>query len=200
MKDKIIGTIGAIMLVIGVSAIAVILIGYSSAMEQVALNEELQEEITTLEYETKVLREVVREKVNQEKEMMLNIEQLEEKVEGLKEDKASPQATPTRGGVARVTMYSPHDDRNGINSEGDPNITATGMQSGPDVIAVDPREIPYGSKVRVEGFDRTFIAGDTGGAMRNYDGVAIDIYTRNYDDALRFGIQYLEYTIVGEVE
>lgn len=97
-------------------------------------------------------------------------------------------------------MYSPHDDRNGINSEGDPNITSTGMQSGPTVIAVDPSKIPYGSKVEVEGFNRTFIAGDTGGALRNYGGVAIDVYSKTYDNAMKFGVQYLEYKIVEEAD
>lgn len=98
--------------------------------------------------------------------------------------------------VAKVTAYSPLDDVNGINSSGNPSITSTGMTVSRGVVAVDPRKIPYGTKLKIEGFNRTFIAGDTGGALRNYDGYAIDIFKQTYDDALRFGVQYLEVTVI----
>ncbi len=91
--------------------------------------------------------------------------------------------------VARITMYSPLDDRNGINSQGDPRVTASGMPSGPTVVAVDPKKIPYGTRLRIEGFDRTFIAGDTGASMRNYDGIAIDVYADCFEAAMAFGVQ-----------
>ena len=100
--------------------------------------------------------------------------------------------------MAKVTAYSPLDDRNGINSSGNPRVTATGMLVSRGVVAVDPRKIPYGTKLKIEGFDRIFIAGDTGGALRNYDGYAIDLFHHSYDEALKFGVQYLEVTIIEE--
>ena len=112
-------------------------------------------------------------------ELLNRINELEEELEDIK----------SRMHTARITMYSPLDDRNGINSEGDPNITASGMRSGPNVVAVDPRRIPYGTRLKIEGFERTFVAGDTGGAMRNYNGIAIDVYTSSFDTAMAFGVQ-----------
>jgi 3D (Asp-Asp-Asp) domain-containing protein len=51
---------------------------------------------------------------------------------------------------------------------------------------VDPRVIPLGTKLRIEGFTETFVAEDTGGAIR---GNHIDIYFPDRASALRFGIQ-----------
>ena len=52
-------------------------------------------------------------------------------------------------------------------------------------IAVDPRVIPYGSKVVING--RTYIAHDTGGGI---NGNRIDVYFNNHQEALNFGVQY----------
>jgi len=100
--------------------------------------------------------------------------------------------------TAKVTAYSPLDDVNGINSSGDPTVTATGMQVSRSTVAVDPRKIPYGTKLKIEGFDRTFIAADTGGALRSYKGYAIDIVKPTYNQAIDFGVQYLEVKIIEE--
>lgn len=66
-------------------------------------------------------------------------------------------------------------------------ITATGidLRSNPNqkVIAVDPRVIPLGTKVYVEGYGYA-IAGDTGGAIK---GNRIDLFIPNLSEALEFG-------------
>ncbi len=66
-------------------------------------------------------------------------------------------------------------------------ITATGidLRSNPGlkVIAVDPRVVPLGSKVWVEGYGYA-IAGDTGGAIK---GMKIDLFMASRDNALAFG-------------
>ncbi|MBT2583828.1 DUF348 domain-containing protein [Planococcus sp. ISL-109] len=66
-------------------------------------------------------------------------------------------------------------------------ITATGINlkanPGLKVIAVDPRVIPLGSKVWVEGYGNA-IAGDTGGAIK---GNKIDLFMPNRADAIAFG-------------
>ena len=58
-------------------------------------------------------------------------------------------------------------------------------------IAVDPRVIPYGSNVVING--HTYTAHDTGGAI---NGNRIDVYFDNHQEALNFGVQYAEVFIV----
>lgn len=66
-------------------------------------------------------------------------------------------------------------------------ITSTGinLKKNPDlkVIAVDPRVIPLGSKVYVEGYGYA-IAGDTGGAIK---GNKIDVFIPTKSGALNWG-------------
>ncbi len=68
---------------------------------------------------------------------------------------------------------------------GDPGygITASGMQVRHGVVAVDPRVIPLGTKLYVEGYGEA-IAADTGGAIK---GNKIDLFYHDLGDALRFG-------------
>lgn len=55
-------------------------------------------------------------------------------------------------------------------------------------IAVDPRVIPYGSQVHIDGYG-TYIAEDTGGAIKNN---RIDVYFNNHTEALNFGVRYAD--------
>ena len=84
-----------------------------------------------------------------------------------------------------ATFYSPHDDRNGLSSSGNPDETALGYQAGPGCYAVDFDVIPAHALMFVEG-EGWGIAGDTGGAIR---GKRIDIYRGSYDLAMRGGRQ-----------
>ena len=166
---------------------------YSSHIKAQALLRAQQNDLSECQAEKEVLirqTEFMAEELFKQEMLSYELPKIEKPVQ---ESTQEVYKKPTR--TARITMYSPHDDRNGINSEGDPNITATGMQSGPTVAAVDPEKIPYGTRFKIEGFDRTFIAGDTGSALRNYDGVAIDVYTESFDDAMEFGVQYREVKI-----
>lgn len=64
------------------------------------------------------------------------------------------------------------------------NVTATGTTPTANrTIAVDPKVIPYGSKVRIEGYG-TYIAEDCGGAVK---GNIIDIYIPGYENCINFG-------------
>lgn len=69
-------------------------------------------------------------------------------------------------------------------------ITATGTQATQGrTIAVDPRDIPYGSRVVVifaDGRQHAYIAEDTGGAIREK---RIDIFFDSHTEALQFGVQ-----------
>lgn len=54
-------------------------------------------------------------------------------------------------------------------------------------IAVDPRLIKLGSKVRMN--DREYIAEDTGGAIK---GKRIDLFVDSHSEAMRFGKKLIE--------
>lgn len=73
-------------------------------------------------------------------------------------------------------------------------ITSTGRrpQAG-RTIAVDPRVIPYGSKVYIPYFGKTFIAEDCGGGIK---GNKIDIFMRSNKECNRFGVKYLTIQIL----
>ncbi|WP_085508609.1 LysM peptidoglycan-binding and 3D domain-containing protein [Thalassobacillus devorans] len=82
------------------------------------------------------------------------------------------------------------------NCTGCSGVTYTGidLNANPDkkVIAVDPNVIPLGSEVYVEGYGRA-VAGDIGGAIK---GNKIDIFMPDRSDALEFGVQNVEVTIL----
>lgn len=70
-------------------------------------------------------------------------------------------------------------------------ITSTGRRAQPGVVAVDPREIPYGTKLYIVSSDNKYvygyaIAGDTGGFIYNSTTV-VDLYIRGYDACKQFG-------------
>lgn len=61
--------------------------------------------------------------------------------------------------------------------------TAMGLRAGYGVVAVDPKVIPLGSKLYIEGYGFA-VAGDTGGAIK---GRRIDLGFGTYPEAIRFG-------------
>lgn len=91
--------------------------------------------------------------------------------------------------VARMkcTFYTGSPDEGG-------SITALGTSVTPwYTVAVDPRVIPLGSKIRIEGFDGVFYCADTGGAIK---GNIIDIAVGSKSEANRLGVQYRNVYIV----
>ncbi|ATP39178.1 peptidoglycan-binding protein [Solibacillus sp. R5-41] len=60
------------------------------------------------------------------------------------------------------------------------------------VIAVDPRVIPLGTKVWVEGYGEA-IAGDTGGAIK---GNKIDVFIPSYDNAMAWGVKTVKLKVL----
>ena len=93
-------------------------------------------------------------------------------------------------GKFTATAYSPFDNVSGIENDGNPNYTATGTYPDWGTFAVNPKTIPYGSKMIVIGKD--FVehgtALDTGGTMRRYN-YWIDLYRDHYWETLDFGVQ-----------
>lgn len=97
---------------------------------------------------------------------------------------ATTRGSPKQGkliGTFEATAYCPCTKCCGANAKG---ITASGTKVQANrTIAVDPKIIPLGSKVHIEGFG-DYIAEDTGGAIKGYK---IDIYFQTHQDALNFG-------------
>ena len=88
----------------------------------------------------------------------------------------------------RCTAYCPCSSCCG-KSDG---ITATGTKATEGrTIAVDPNYIPYGTEVIIDG--HKYVAGDCGGVIK---GNRIDIYFDSHQEALNFGVQYLQGVIV----
>ncbi|MEK5067665.1 ubiquitin-like domain-containing protein [Sporosarcina sp. FSL K6-1508] len=73
--------------------------------------------------------------------------------------------------------------RTGINLRANPNLK---------VIAVDPKVIPLGSKVWVEGYGYA-VAGDTGGAIK---GKKIDLHVPTKNEAYKFGRRQVKVKII----
>ena len=94
------------------------------------------------------------------------------------------RALPSRSGTYRrmecfsmvATGYSPYEG----SSTG---RCATGMRAGYGVVAVDPRLIPLGSKLYVEGYGYA-VAGDTGGAIKGH---RIDLGNTTHSEASSVG-------------
>lgn len=74
------------------------------------------------------------------------------------------------------------------------NMTATGVVAQPNhTIAVDPKVIPYGTKVVIDGI--TYTAEDCGGAIK---GNKIDVYFESHQEALNFGLKSFEVFLLEE--
>ncbi|WP_455540165.1 SH3 domain-containing protein [Terrisporobacter sp.] len=66
-------------------------------------------------------------------------------------------------------------------------ITATGTKpTFGRTIAVDPKVIPYGTRIYIPEFDKTFIAEDCGGAIK---GNKIDIYMNTREECINWGVR-----------
>lgn len=95
---------------------------------------------------------------------------------------SAPAPAPSgRSFSARLTAYA-HGTR-----------TASGTPVRWGVVAVDPKAIPLGSRIMIDGFDNVFIAEDTGGSVR---GNHVDIYFPDVASAVRFGVQTRTITIL----
>jgi 3D (Asp-Asp-Asp) domain-containing protein len=62
-------------------------------------------------------------------------------------------------------------------------VTSIGIVPYHGIIAVDPSEIPYGTKVYIPGYGFA-MAGDCGGAI---NGNRIDLFMESYNDAIQWG-------------
>lgn len=97
---------------------------------------------------------------------------------------------------AKVTAYAPHDNKSGICVENAAHpVTSRGLEPGYRYAAADPNKIPYGTKLIVPGYGIVEIQ-DTGGALRESEAYAIDVYFPTYEEAIMWGVQYLEIEVI----
>lgn len=107
-----------------------------------------------------------------------------------KEEVAPPESEETaKELVVTATAYTAY-------CTGCSGTTAYGidLRANPDqkVIAVDPRVIPLGTRVWVEGYGEA-IAGDTGGAIK---GNKIDVFIPSYDNAIAWGVKTVKLKVL----
>lgn len=103
---------------------------------------------------------------------------------------AVPEGMSVYLGRCRVTAYCPCKKCCGKTD----GITATGTLAAQGrTVAVDPKTIPYGSVVEING--HRYIAEDCGGGI---NGTNIDIFFDSHQEALVFGLQYLDVYLVTE--
>lgn len=82
---------------------------------------------------------------------------------------------PSGSTVARVTSYCLT------------GRTASNTPVRPGVVATDPRVIPLGSTLTIEGLDGLYVAEDTGGGVH---GAHVDLWLGDCGEAIRWGSQY----------
>jgi 3D (Asp-Asp-Asp) domain-containing protein len=92
-----------------------------------------------------------------------------------------------RSFTAKVMSYT---SGNGIGP-----YTSTGTRCHLGTVAVDPRYIPLGSLLTVEGLDGIFTAEDTGSAVK---GASLDVWFPDMSSAQRWGTQQRAVTVLRE--
>ena len=71
--------------------------------------------------------------------------------------------------------------------------TATGTKARYGTLAVDPKVIPYGTKVYIKELDKVFVAEDCGGGIK---GNKIDIYMNSKADCQKWGVKTITLQIL----
>lgn len=106
-----------------------------------------------------------------------------------KKQPAQPSREETRYDfIAEVTAYTAYDE--GMNGKG---ITASGVKARPYHTIAMSKKYPFGTKVKIEGFDCVFVVEDRGGAITGND---IDIFMATKQEALNFGRRNLKVKII----
>lgn len=96
----------------------------------------------------------------------------------------------------KLTAYSPLDNIDGRQAEGNPSRTATGRRVGKNIAAADPKKLPYGTKLEIPDWGEV-IVGDTGGALRRDNkNIRVDLFHETYNSAMQFGVKDLEVKIL----
>lgn len=165
-------------LVVQVTAFANNIAGYAEGAYTTAelLNAKHEESSVGLE-------SVIKEQQARITELTTEVEKLREK----NEDLDAAVSARFNAGEFVVTAYSPYDNVSGMENNGNPDATSTGVRPSRGTIAVDPKVIPYGSKVLVVYDDGSTYVGraeDCGGLIKNN---IIDVYKDTYAETVEHG-------------
>ncbi|MBQ7638086.1 MAG: 3D domain-containing protein [Clostridia bacterium] len=81
-------------------------------------------------------------------------------------------------------------------------ITSRGTRPMQGTVAVDPREIPYGTKMYITSSDGRYVYGlgvaeDTGGFIYWPNGATVDLYMYSYQDCVNWGFRGVNIYILG---
>lgn len=135
--------------------------------------------------EKKELLEGILERNRQEKEVLtLQLEDLKVENEQLRRIRA------------KLTAYSPLDNRDGQQAQGNPTRTSIDRRVGKTIAAADPKKLPYGTKLEIPNWGIVEV-GDTGGALRSDNkNIRIDLFHNTFSEAMKFGIKDLEVKIL----
>lgn len=128
-----------------------------------------------------------------ETKLIEEIEQKTEKEITKENDEEDKTTEVSRGGKkyipirAIVTAYAPYDNKSGICNDGTPDTTATNTKPKRGTIAVDPKRIPYGTKLYIPEYGYGIVE-DTGSALRkDKNNIRIDVYMDTYEEAIEWG-------------
>lgn len=131
------------------------------------------------------------QEINAKIESLENVEAedtVESTIDNVESTASEEQITASLLGTFKVTAYC-HCEKCCGKSNG---ITATGSKVCANrTIAVDPKIIPLGSQIMIDG--QIYIAEDVGGAIK---GNRIDMYFPTHQEALDFGVQYKQISIL----
>lgn len=151
------------------------------------LEKKLQEEKKKLDEKNAELKKALAAKEAKRKQQLVMAEKSKQTVSVSRDN---GNEVVSREFYVTATAYTPW-------CAGCSGITATGINvaANPNmkVIAVDPRVIPLGSKVWVEGYGYA-IAGDTGGAIK---GNKIDLLMSSKDKAYQWGRKKVRIKVLG---
>lgn len=182
-------------------------IAYSKEMKS---SDEIEEGIQKVLQKGENGQKVIKTEVTYEDGKVIDEKIIEEKTEKEPVDELVALGTlgvlrPSRGGKyhytsaleVKATAYTADVDYNGVPDDPYGGMTATGTRArrnidGYSTIAVDPRIIPLGTKVYVEGYGLA-IAEDVGGAIK---GNIIDVYMDTYSQTMNWGAQYVKVYIL----
>lgn len=174
-----------------------------SVME--TLEKEEAEKLAKEQAEKEVKEKEQKEKVAKEKEVKEDLDEKDKKISQLEKKIKVSSQSPSRSSTSRSqptkdtgstnlgtfssTAYCSCTKCCGPNAKG---ITASGTKvKAGRTIAVDPKIIPLGSKVLVNG--KQYIAEDTGSAIK---GKIVDIYFDNHNTALDWGRKNVDVQVI----
>ena len=119
-----------------------------------------------------------------------SIDELEQRVDTLEQRLDNELLASNQKDVNYMygTATAYHPPTGGINSDGDPTVTATGKPAKEGIIAVNPDVIPYGSQVMIIHEDTVIrgVAEDTGGAMKR-NPTQVDILMGSLQECIDWG-------------